>query len=56
MNFWDIWKIKLEYENEKITLKLKAYTLIFDIPNTPKEEWEYYYNNGFEYAFEEIIY
>lgn len=53
--FYNNWNIKLEYQNEVLMYRTKAFTIYFDVPNTPNTEWEYYYNNGFEYAFEEII-
>lgn len=55
MEFWETYNIKEEYLNEVLKLTTRSYSLTFDIPNTQQTDWEYYYHNGFEFVFYEII-
>lgn len=51
MEFWELNDIKGEYLNEVLTITTKSYRLVFDVSNTEINEWEYYYNHGFDYIF-----
>ena len=55
MEFWERFFIKEEYLNQVLINITRGYSLTFDIPNTPKEDWEYYYTYGFDFVFSEII-
>lgn len=51
MEFWEKYDIKENYLNEVLDLTTRSYSITFDIPNTVIEDWEYYYNNGFDFVF-----
>jgi hypothetical protein len=55
MEFWEKYNIKEEYLNQILDLNTRSYSIKFDIPNTIKEEWEFYYNKGFDFVFTNII-
>jgi len=51
MEFWELYNIKEKYVNEVLTFTTRSYTINFDVPNTVKEEWQYYYEKGFDFVF-----
>ncbi len=51
MEFWELYDIKDKYVNDTLIMTSKAFILTFDVKNTDKSIWEYYYNNGFDYVF-----
>jgi len=52
MEFYEIYKIKAEYIGQIIQRRTQTTLIIFDIDNSSIEEWEFYFNNGFEFVFE----
>jgi hypothetical protein len=51
MEFWELYSINEKYLNENLELTTKAFSISFDIPNSKKEDWEYYHNKGFDFVF-----